>query len=197
VAEQDTLPCNQEILCLWIADGVGRTGIGTATANIAALSAWHHSRGLPFEVSPQMKTLKRALKLRWPEERRRGPPRPPIFPGMVRLVALAWSGGSTRKKCALATAVAAFTGQMRLCELLPTPSDKVACNHLPTRNRWSLHVDYRRSCSIFSPWTKTTGKAGTLVTVPTKPAPLDPTMAMCHDLVAFALADSGLLCLYM
>jgi hypothetical protein len=196
VAKQDALPCNQEMLCLWIADGVGRTGIGTATANIAALSAWHRSRGLPFGVPPQIKTIKRALKLHWPEEKQQKPPRPPISPRMVRLLALAWSGGSTREKCALAMAVAAFTGQMRLGELLPASSDKVTCDHLPTRGNWSLCVESRRSSSIFLPWSKTTGKAGTLVNLPTQATPLNPTRAICHHLVASVLGDSALLCEY-
>jgi hypothetical protein len=49
----------------------------------------------------------------------------------------------------------------------------------------------------FLPWTKTTGKAGALVTLPTQITPLDPTRAICHHLVASALEDSALLCEYV
>jgi hypothetical protein len=197
VTEDDALPCTADMLCMWIADGVGRTGVGTATANIAALSAWHRCRGLPFEIPLQIKTIKRAIKLHWPEEKQQKPPRPPISPGMVRLLALSWSSGSPRQKCALAIALAAFMGQMRLGELLPASIVKVSRERLPTRARWSLQVNSRRSSSIFLPWTKTTGKAGALVTLPVQTSPLDPTRAICHHLVASELDDQALLCEYV
>jgi hypothetical protein len=148
VAEADALPCIPELLCMWIADGIGCTGVRTATSNIAALSAWHQSCGLPFEVPLQTKAIKHVLKLHWPEEKQQKPPHPPISPKMVRLLTLAWSSGSTHEKCALVIAVAAFIGQMRLGELLPASADKVVRGHLITRGKWSLHAESRCSSSI-------------------------------------------------
>jgi hypothetical protein len=194
LSESEALPCDPELLCLWIADGVGRTGVGMATANIAALSAWHRSHGFDFVIPPQMQTIKRALKLHWPEEKQQKPPRPPISPGMIRLLAGSWSKGTPRKKCALAVALAAFMGQMRLGELLPASADKFEKEQLPSRGSWSLRIESKGSSSIFLPWTKTTGKAGALVTLPMQAAPLDPTRAICHHLLASRLADSALLC---
>jgi hypothetical protein len=194
LSESEALPCDPELLCLWIADGVGRTGVGTATANIAALSAWHRSHGLSFDIPPQMQTIKRALKLHWPEEKQRKPPRPPISPDMIRLLASSWSKGTPREKCALAIALAAFMGQMRLGELLPASANKFTKEQLPPRGNWSLRIESKGSSSIFLPWTKTTRKAGALVTLPMQAAPLDPTRAICHHLLASRLVDSALLC---
>jgi hypothetical protein len=116
---------------------------------------------------------------------------------MVRLLALTWSNGPPREKCALAIALAAFIGQMRLGELLPTYADRLARERLPTRAKWSLNTDSKRSSSIYLPWTKTTGKAGALVTLPIQSTPLDPTRAICLHLVTSALDDSALLCEYV
>jgi hypothetical protein len=196
VPEGQALPCSSEMLCLWIADGVGRTGVGTATANIAALSAWHRCRGLPFEVPLQMKTIKRALRLHWPEEKQQKTPRPPISPRMIRLLAARWSKGSCKEKCALAIALAAFIGQMRLGELLPASPDKLIRENLPSRADWSLRTESKGSSTVFLPWTKTTAKAGALVTLPTQGSPLNPTKAICRHLVASYLDDSALLCEY-
>jgi hypothetical protein len=195
-SEEEALPCNAKLLCLWIADGIGKTGVGTATSNIAALSAWHRNRGLPFVIPPQVKTLKRALKLHWPEEKQQKPPRPPISPAMIRLLADSWCDGSPREKCALAIAMAAFIGQMRLGELLPACATNFAREKLPSRGNWSLRAESKGSSSIFLPWTKTTGKAGAVVTLPVQANPLDPTRAICHHLISSKLMDSALLCEY-
>ena len=194
IPEDEALPCGQKLLCLWIADGIGETGIGTATANIAALSAWHRSRGLPFDVPPQIKTIKRALKLHWPEEKQQKPPRPPISPIMIRHLSSSWSKGTPREKCALAIALAAFIGQMRLGELLPTSANNFTRHQLPSRGKWSLTPDSKGSSTISLPWTKTTGKAGALVTLPRQASPLDATKAICLHLVTSRLPDSALLC---
>jgi hypothetical protein len=197
IKESDALPCDAEMLCMWIADGIGRTGVGTATANIAALSAWHRNRNIPFEIPLKMKTIKRAIKLHWPEEKQQKPIRPPISPSMIRLLTAAWSKGSPRKKCALAIALCAFMGQMRLGELLPVSQDKIARERLPSRGRWSLNTESNEASSIFLPWTKTTGKAGASVTLPPQSHPIDPTTAMCHHLIASPLYDSNLICEYL
>jgi hypothetical protein len=194
VAEEDALPCKPEMLCLWIADGVGCTGVGTATANIAALSAWHRCRGLSFDIPLQIKTIKRALRLHWPEEKQQKPLRPPISPKMIRLLAESWSDKGPREKCALAIALAAFMGQMRLGELAPASAENLDRSKLPSRARWSIYTKPKGSSTISLPWTKTTGKAGALVTLPTQAAPLDPTKAICLHLVASELDDSALLC---
>ena len=51
IPEDKALPCDAKLLCLFIANGIGRTGTGTATANIAALAdrsaTAYHSRYRP------------------------------------------------------------------------------------------------------------------------------------------------------
>jgi hypothetical protein len=116
---------------------------------------------------------------------------------MVRLLAASWSKGSCKEKCALAIALTAFIGQMRLGELLPASSNKLVRENLPSRADWSLQTESKGSSTIFLPWTKTTAKAGALVTLPAQGSPLNPTKAICHHLVASYLDDSALLCEYV
>ncbi len=87
-------------------------------------------------------------------------------------------------------------GQMRLGELLPASANNFTRNQLPSRGNWSLSPDSKDSSKIFLPWTKTTGKAGALVTLPHQAPPLDPTKAICLHLVSSRLPDSALLCEY-
>jgi hypothetical protein len=194
IEESKALPCDVDMLCLWIADGIGRTGIGTATSNIAALSAWHRNRDIPFEIPPKMKTIKRAIKLHWPEEKQQKPTRPPISPRMIHLLATAWSEGNPCEKCALAIALSAFMGQMRLGELLPASQNKIHRERLPSRGKWSLKTESKGASSIFLPWTKTTGKAGASIILPSQSNPIDPTLAICHHFIASPLSDSSLIC---
>lgn len=144
---------------MWIADGIGRTGISMVISNIAAISTWHRNHDIPFEIPLKMKTIKRAIKLHWPEEKQQKPARPPISPRMIHLLATAWSEGSPQEKCALAIALSAFMGQMRLGELLPPSQDILCRDRLPSRGRWSLSTESTEASSIFLPWTKTTGKS--------------------------------------
>jgi len=116
---------------------------------------------------------------------------------MIHLLANAWSNSGPKEKCALSIALSAFIGQMRLGELLPPSQNKICLDRLPSRGRWSLNTDSTGASSIFLPWTKTTGKAGAMITLPSQSAPMDPTSALCHHFIASPLPDSSLICEYI
>jgi hypothetical protein len=196
IPEDKALPCDAKLLCLFIANGIGRTGTGTATANIAAIADWHKRHGLPFEVPPQIQTIKRAIKLHWPKEKQQKPQRPPVTPGMMRSLATAWRTGNAREKCALAMALCAWNGQMRLGELMPASIVEIIPNRLPSRKEWLTNEKLGKASAIRLPWTKTNLHKGDVVVLPTQRAPLDATLAMCHHILASRLDDTALLCQY-
>jgi hypothetical protein len=173
-----------------------RSGTGTATANIAAIADWHKRHGLPFEVPLQMQTIKRAIKLHWPKEKQQKLQRPPVTPGMIRSLAAAWRTGNAREKYALAMAMGAWIGQMRLGELMPASIDEMVASRLPSRKDWITNKKLGKASAIHLPWTKTNLHKGDIVVLPTQRAPLDATNAMCHHILASQLEDTALLCQY-
>jgi hypothetical protein len=196
IPKTEALPCNSRLLCLFIANGIGRTGTGTATANIAAIADWHKRHGLPFEIPTQMQTIKRAIKLHWPKEKQQKPQRPPVTPGMMRSLTMAWRTGNTREKCALAMALCAWIGQMRLGELMPASVDEIIPSRLPSRKEWLTDKKLGKASAIRLPWTKTNLHKGDVIILPTQQTPLDATRAMCHHVLASHLDDTALLCQY-
>jgi hypothetical protein len=196
IPEAEALPCNPRLLCLFIASGIGHTGTGTATANVAAIADWHKRQGLPFETPTQMQTIKRAIKLHWPKEKQQKHQRPPVTPGMMRSLTAAWRTGNAREKGALAMALCAWIGQMRLGELMPTCIDEIIPSRLPSRKEWIMNEKLGKASAIHLPWTKTNLHKGDTVVLPTQQAPLDATQAICHHILASRLDDTALLCQY-
>jgi hypothetical protein len=196
IPEDKALPCDAKLLCLFIANGIGRTGTGTATANIAAIADWHKRHDLPFEVPPQIQTIKRAIKLHWPKEKQQKPQRPPVTPGMMRSLTAAWRTGDAREKCALAMALCAWIGQMRLVESMPTSIDEIIPSRLPSRKEWITNEKLGEASAIHLPWTKTNLHKGDTVVLPTQQTTLDATQAMCRHILASRLDDTALLCQY-
>jgi hypothetical protein len=192
IPEHKALPCDPHILLLWLADGIGRTGDSVAQGNLSALAAWHKINGAPFEIPPQWSMIKRALKSKWPGSTNPKPLRKPITPAMIRMLVMAWYGGSPRQSCALALALAAWCGQMRLGELMPPSNQELDRSRLPDRKTWSRSSD--GSSSIQLPWTKTKRFAGDTVYLLSHKPPLDPTTALAHHLATSIFPDSFLLC---
>jgi len=143
-----------------------------------------------------MQTIKRAIKLHWPKEKQQKPQRPPVTPGMMRSLATAWHTGNAGEKCALAMAMCAWIGQMRLGELMPTSIDEMLASRLPSRKDWITNKKLGKASAIHLPWTKTNLRKGDLVVLPTQQTPLDATQAMCHRILASRLDDTALLCQY-
>lgn len=133
IGEHRALPADPHVVSLWIASGIGRTGVSLARGNLSALAAWHNMNDAPFNPSPQLRIVLKALEVRWPKEKQQTPLRKPVSPAMIRALAKAWSNGSPRQQCALALALAAWCGQMRLGELMPASSADIDLLRLTER----------------------------------------------------------------
>jgi hypothetical protein len=191
VPEHKALPCDLHILLLWLADVIGKTGDSVAQGNLSALAAWHKINGAPFEIPPQWSMIKRALKSKWPGSVKPKALCKPITPAMIRMLVMAWYGGSPRQSCALALAITAWCGQMRLGELMPPSNQEVGRSRLPDRKSWTRSND--GSSTIQLPWTKTKRFAGDTVYLLSHKPPLDPTTALAHHLTTSTFSEFLLL----
>ena len=195
-SESAALPCPPELLLLYIADSIGRTGAGNAKNNISALASWHHTRGYPFAVPPQMRTVKRAIALHYPIEKQQKPFRPPVTPAMLSTLFQAWASGTSQQKCVLAVALAAWTGQMRLGELLPSSLNSLDPARLPRRDSWGISSRCALTSFIRLPWTKTTRFGGAYVYLLHQYGPFDATSAISRHFQSSPLPPSALICQY-
>jgi len=197
VPEEHALPAPDWLLCLFAASGLGRTGPENAKNNISAIAAWHAAHNLPFTIPPQLRVIKRALRLHWPLERQQKPPRPPVSPQMIHALSDRWQHGNARERCALAIALSAWTGQMRLGELLPPNLTHVDRKRLPTRAAWSTSTRVANSSTIKLPWSKTTGFKGETVFLLHQHAQYDPTRAIIAHFSASRLMADALICEFL
>jgi len=195
VPAHDALPSPPFLIALWIASGVGQTGPGTAKNNLSALTSWHKTHGFPFETPIQMPTIKRAIRLHWPRENRK-PPRPPVTPGMIRMLTEEWSDGSPLQLCALAIALTSWGGQLRLGEILPPSSREVDRKRLPTRESWIASPLSPKASRLILPWTKTTNFDGATIHLIEQNYPFDPSQAIYRHLRCSNLPPSALICEY-
>jgi hypothetical protein len=116
---------------------------------------------------------------------------------MIATLAYAWAYGSSRQRCALAMALAAWSGQMRLGELLPATLASLDRSRLPTRERWGISTRCTLASHVRLPWTKTTKYAGAYVYLLHQMDPFDATSAITRHLQASRLPQEALLCEYV
>jgi hypothetical protein len=140
--------------------------------------------------------IKKALLQCWPKRGERKEMRPAVTHKMMEALAREWSGGSRLHVCALAMALAAWNGQMRLGELMPEDKDNVDDSRLPARFEWSVSPSGGGASTIELPWTKTTGFDGATVYLIKQLRAFDATSAMHCHLSASRLKDDHLLCAY-
>jgi integrase len=187
------LPASPHIVCLWIANGIGSTGPSTAKGNLSALAAWHKLNGAPFKLPAQISIIKKAISMHWPEDKRRQQPRKPISPAMIRALVHAWSSGSPSETCALAIALVAWCGQVRLGELLPPTQRDIDPLRVPRRKDWHASSAVPNASRIELPWTKTTHFKGEIVYLSLQHAPFDPTSALTRHFQTSPLPNTRLL----
>ncbi|KAG8798143.1 hypothetical protein FRC16_007857 [Serendipita sp. 398] len=187
-------PADPQMVCLFIAQGLGRTSSSLAQSNLSAIGAWHRINGMEFQAPPQTKVIKKALDAHWPLEKQKKPPRSPIVPQMMLELFNAWNGGSSRQRCALALAMAAWSGQMRLGELMPESQKIIDASRLPRRSNWQPSDDMPGSSQINLPWSKTKLFKGDTVYLMKQKAPLDATLAITNHFATSILSDSAFLC---
>jgi hypothetical protein len=143
-SEEASLPASAELVCLWAASGIGRTGPGNAQAKISALAAWHRVHNFPFVIPERFRTIKRTLSMHWPNNHSDKRFRPPVASMVIRLLVSEWSNGSSQQLCALVIALAAWSGQMRLGELLSSSHHSVDRLRIPKRSAWSQSTSLSR-----------------------------------------------------
>lgn len=195
-AEHQALPASEELLLLFICEGLGRTGPGTAKNNLSALRSWHLKNRLPWKRPECMGLINKALTEFWPRGNKKPSQRPPITSSMVTMLSNAWSDGSPRQLCALAIAVAAWSGQCRLGELLPATPSSLDGKRIPRRSSWSGEANNGRASEIQLPWTKTTLFDGATIFLIDQHDPLNATVAMSKHLKASPLSSDAFLCEY-
>lgn len=96
-AEGNALPASKELILLWVCEGLGKTGPGTAKQNLSALHAWHIKHRLPWHCPECIPFIARALKEFWPHESKKPVICPPITSTMISMLVKAWQGGSPRR----------------------------------------------------------------------------------------------------
>jgi hypothetical protein len=181
---------------LFMCEGLGRTGPGTAKNNLSAIRSWHIKQRMPWKRPECMGLINKALTEFWPQDTKKPSQRPPIKSSMITMLTTAWQGGSPRQLCALAIAIAAWSGQCRLGELLPANPSSLDPKRIPRRSAWSGTKANTRASEIQLPWTKTTHFNGATVFLVDQRDPLNATTAMSKHFRASPLSSDAFLCEY-
>jgi hypothetical protein len=194
-SETDALPASEELILLWICDGLGKTGPGTAKQNLSALRAWHIKQLLPWHRPECVPFISKALREFWPRESKKPVSRPPITSAMISMLVGAWQGGSSKELCALAIALVAWCGQCRLGELLPETQDFIDHKRLPRRAHWTGPIRSNPNGSeLLLPWTKTNQFDGDKIFLLRQRHPLNATHSLSRHFAASPLNPERLLC---
>jgi hypothetical protein len=193
--EDAALPASEELILLWICEGLGKTGPGTAKQNLSALRAWHLKQRLPWHRPECVPFISKALREFWPRESKKPASRPPITSSMISMLVQAWQGGSPRELCALAIALVAWCGQCRLGELLPESQHNFDPKRLPRRLHWTGPISSNPNASeLRLPWTKTTLFEGDKIFLVRQRHPLNATHALSHHFTTSSLSSERFLC---
>jgi hypothetical protein len=194
-SEDDAFPASEELILLWICEGLGKTGPGTAKQNLAALRAWHLKHRLPWHRPECVPFISKALREFWPRESRKPAMRPPITSAMISMLITAWQGGSPKELCALAIAIAAWCGQCRLGELLPESLRSLDRKRIPRRSHWNGPSPSDPDSSVLTlPWTKTKLFDGDQIFLLRQRHPLNATTALSRHFIASPLSPDHFLC---
>jgi hypothetical protein len=194
-SEDDALPASEELILLWICDGLGKSGPGTAKQNLSALRAWHLKNRFPWHRPECVPFISKALKEFWPREAKKPASRPPITSTMITMLVKAWQGGSPKELCALAIVLVAWCGQCRLGELLPESQRSIDPRCLPRRSHWSNSSrSESNSSELELPWTKTNLFDSDKIFLLRQRPPLNATHFISRHFAASPLNPERLLC---
>jgi hypothetical protein len=194
-SENEALPASEELILLWICEGLGKTGPGTAKANLSALRAWHLKHRLPWHRPQCVPFISKALQEFWPRTSKKPSSRPPITSAMMLMLVTAWQGGSPKELCALAIALIAWCGQCRLGELCPESQHSIDPKRLPRRSHWSGPPPSNpNSSELQLPWSKTKQFDGDKIFLLRQRQPLNATYAASRHFAASPLHSERLLC---
>jgi hypothetical protein len=189
VPRELTFPVAEPVLCAWLASMHGIKSGSTARNELAGLRAWHVRCNVPFPASERVTKILESIEHHRPA-RSRLPLRSPVTLDMIRVLVDKLSEDPTSFNLAvLACALAAFWGQFRLGELLPTSRATFTPDLYPTRSSWGSPS----GSSIALPWTKTTKSRGSVVRLPSQASRTCPVAAVTRYLRKFPAPSSSAL----
>jgi len=194
-SENDALPASEELILLWVCEGLGKTGPGTAKQNLSALRAWHLKQRLPWNRPECIPFISKALREFWPRESMKPASRPAVTSSMILMLVKAWQGGSSKELCALAIALVAWCGQCRLGELLPESHRIFDHKRLPRRSHWKGPILMNpNSSELLLPWTKTNQFDGDKIFLLSQRYPLNATHSLSRHFASSPLDPEHFLC---
>lgn len=194
--EEEALPCTDDILCMFLCDGVGKWGSSHAKSLISSIRSWHVCNGYDWKPSLRLSLIKKGLDYYKSNEENAKSPRLPVTPKMIRLLSQRWRKGSAIQKCALACALAAWTGQMRLGEILPQSIRLLERRKLPHWKDFTCAQASGGTSSLRLPWTKTTCWRGDTVNFSIQTPPFNASDALKRHKSTSNLSNQHLLCEY-
>lgn len=196
-SKAQSLPCSGDLLCMFLCEGLGRYGSSAAKSYISAIRSWHVRNGFDWNPPLRISLIKKALdrlKAASPIQKQ---PRLPITPRMIKILAESWSQGSNKQKCALACALSAWFGQMRLGEILPASANSCDRSRLPKCSNFQIRTNISdTSSTIALPWSKTQGWKGDTIHLTAQKHGVSPTLAIQAHISSSILPNSALICEY-
>lgn len=192
-----SLPCSDQLLCLFLSSGAGQRGSSYAKALVSGIRSWHVRNGYNWTPSLRLQLVIRGLDSLRLRNRGNKKARLPVTPRMVHILVEAWRKGSNKEKCALACALTAWFGQLRLGEILPSNAREIDLSRLPKRSDWQIIGNLNKSSKLHLPWTKTQRWDGDVVHLVEQNRHFNATQAIKRHLNSSQLNMREPLCAYL
>jgi hypothetical protein len=170
-------PATEYVLCAFASSFLGTRSGTTVSGLLAGVKAWHTAHNAPWNTSSRLLLVTRGVASEAPSHSKR-PPRKPVTPAMLSLLAKHLDGNAPLDIAVLAVALVAFWAQCRLGELLGTSKLKHDPAKQPSRSFIGPPISSNGSRELLLPSTKTHGTHGETVVLTFQKAPLDPIAAI-------------------
>ena len=157
-------PADEFVLCAFAASSLGRHARSTVSSRLAGLKAWHVAHNVDWKGSARLRYILNGIHNMVPRGSKQ-PLRPPINARMLIQLIEALDLSSSFDMAVTACAVAAFWGQCRLGELLPTSSALPLSILFPTRSAFVRSLRNPKACLLRLPHTKTHSQGQDVVLV--------------------------------
>lgn len=172
-------PASEPLLCAFVANGLGQVSGSTMRNRLAALKAWHSANNWTWYGSDRLKRILKGIDNTNP--RIPLPKRPPVSIHSLEILARRLDPNDATDIAILACACAAFWGQCRLGELLPTSSRTSTLELLPRRRSIRHSPGNKYTWILNIPATKTSQKGQDIPLVRQK-GPTDPLLTLHNHL---------------
>lgn len=172
VPEHLRFPANEFVLCAFAASSIGRHARGTPSAHLSALKAWHVAHNLEWGGSARLRYVLNGVQNLAPGTSIQ-PLRPPINATMLIQLIQGLDLSLPFDIAVAACAAAAFWGQCRLGELLPSSVARFIASLFPSRSAFVRSLRNPQACLLRLPHTKTHPHGQDVVLVDQR-APINP-----------------------